>query len=62
MAKKEKQTGAAEVLIPAEPVATNGALTAIERVQLARHSDRPHTLDFIERLFEEFVELHGDRR
>src|SRR5438093_4116122 len=38
------------------------AATAFERVQLARHPDRPHTLDFIERLFEEFVELHGDRR
>src|SRR6266542_1859555 len=36
--------------------------TAFERVQLARHPERPHTLDFIERLFEEFVELHGDRR
>lgn len=36
--------------------------TAFERVQLARHPDRPHTLDFIERLFEEFVEVHGDRR
>jgi acetyl-CoA carboxylase carboxyl transferase subunit alpha len=36
--------------------------TAIERVQLARHADRPHTLDYIERLFDEFVELHGDRR
>jgi acetyl-CoA carboxylase carboxyl transferase subunit alpha len=36
--------------------------TALERVQLARHPDRPYTLDFIERLFEEFVELHGDRR
>ena len=36
--------------------------TAFERVQLARHPDRPYTLDFIERLFEEFVELHGDRR
>src|SRR5262244_401253 len=39
----------------------NGA-TAFERVQLARHSDRPYTLDFIERLFEGFNELHGDRR
>lgn len=39
----------------------NGA-TAFERVQLARHPERPHTLDFIERLFEEFVEIHGDRR
>jgi acetyl-CoA carboxylase carboxyl transferase subunit alpha len=36
--------------------------TAIERVQLARHPERPYTMDFIERLFEEFVELHGDRR
>src|SRR3989475_4962283 len=36
--------------------------TAFERVQLARHPDRPHTLDFIERLFEDFAEIHGDRR
>lgn len=36
--------------------------TAFERVQLARHSERPYTLDFVERLFEEFEELHGDRR
>ncbi len=36
--------------------------TAFERVQLARHADRPHTLDFIERLFEDFTEIHGDRR
>lgn len=38
------------------------ARTAFERVQLARHSERPYTLDFIERLFEDFEELHGDRR
>lgn len=31
-------------------------------MQLARHPERPYTLDFIERLFEEFVEIHGDRR
>src|SRR5437870_4586439 len=36
--------------------------TAFERVQLARHADRTHTLDFIERLFEDFAEIHGDRR
>ncbi|MGI8917445.1 MAG: acetyl-CoA carboxylase carboxyltransferase subunit alpha [Pyrinomonadaceae bacterium] len=36
--------------------------TAFERVQLARHPDRPYALDFIERLFDDFVELHGDRR
>jgi acetyl-CoA carboxylase carboxyl transferase subunit alpha len=39
-----------------------GAQTAFERVQLARHPDRPYTLDFIERMFEDFNELHGDRR
>jgi acetyl-CoA carboxylase carboxyl transferase subunit alpha len=35
---------------------------AFERVQLARHPERPYTLDLIERLFEDFVEIHGDRR
>src|SRR5260370_13391229 len=37
-------------------------MTAFERVQLARHPERPYTLDFIERLFEDFNEIHGDRR
>jgi acetyl-CoA carboxylase carboxyl transferase subunit alpha len=36
--------------------------TAFERVLLARHADRPYTLDLVERLFEDFVELHGDKR
>src|SRR5205823_13189225 len=36
--------------------------TAFERVQLARHPERPHTLDFVERMFENFTEIHGDRR
>jgi acetyl-CoA carboxylase carboxyl transferase subunit alpha len=31
------------------------------QVELARHPDRPYTLDYVERLFEDFVELHGDR-
>ena len=39
-----------------------GGTTAFERVQLARHPERPYTLDFVERLFEDFTELHGDRR
>jgi len=37
-------------------------MTAFERVQLARHPERPHTLDFVERIFEDFTEVHGDRR
>jgi acetyl-CoA carboxylase carboxyl transferase subunit alpha len=36
-------------------------LSAVERVQLARHSKRPFTLDYIDRAFTDFVELHGDR-
>src|ERR1700742_3461914 len=36
--------------------------TAFDRVLLARHSDRPYTLDFVERLFEDFLEIHGDKR
>src|SRR5712672_2826524 len=36
--------------------------TAFDRVKLARHPERPYALDYIERLFEDFVELHGDRR
>lgn len=31
------------------------------RVQVARHPQRPTTLDYIERIFEDFIELHGDR-
>src|SRR3954464_7208600 len=34
---------------------------AWQRVQLARHPKRPHSLDYIERLLTEFEELHGDR-
>ena len=30
-------------------------------VELARHQDRPYTLDYVERLVEDWVELHGDR-
>ena len=36
-------------------------LTRWQRVQLARHPDRPYTLDYIELICDEFVELFGDR-
>ena len=46
-----------------DPTQTNSEQrTAFDRVQLARHANRPYTLDLIERLFEDFVELHGDKR
>ena len=40
---------------PAEP-------TRFERVQLARHQERPFTLDYIRMMCDDFVELHGDRK
>jgi acetyl-CoA carboxylase carboxyl transferase subunit alpha len=36
-------------------------LTAWETVQVARHRERPQTMDYVELIFDEFVELHGDR-
>ncbi len=36
-------------------------LTPWQRVQIARHPDRPQTRDFIEMIFHDFIELHGDR-
>lgn len=55
------ETGDREQL--SEPLEkTEGARTAFERVQLARHPERPYALDLIERLFEDFQEMHGDRR
>ena len=37
-------------------------LTPWQRVQLSRHSDRPYTLYYIERIFTDFSELYGDRQ
>ncbi|UCC66792.1 MAG: acetyl-CoA carboxylase carboxyltransferase subunit alpha [Deltaproteobacteria bacterium] len=36
-------------------------LTPWQKTQLSRHIDRPHTLDYIHLVFEDFMELHGDR-
>ncbi len=36
-------------------------LTPWQKVQVARHRDRPYTLDFLRWAFSDFVELHGDR-
>jgi acetyl-CoA carboxylase carboxyl transferase subunit alpha len=35
---------------------------AFERVQMARHPDRPYAMDVFETIFTDFVEIHGDRR
>jgi acetyl-CoA carboxylase carboxyl transferase subunit alpha len=39
-----------------------GNLTAWQRVQIARHVQRPFALDYIQRCFTDWTELHGDRR
>ena len=44
------------------PTSLSDGLSAWDRVRIARHQQRPHTLDYIHRLCEDFVELHGDRR
>lgn len=38
-----------------------GNMKAWNRVQLARHPERPTTLDYVERICDDFIELHGDR-
>jgi acetyl-CoA carboxylase carboxyl transferase subunit alpha len=38
-----------------------GQLTPWQRVQLARHPQRPYTLDYIARLFADYIPIHGDR-
>jgi acetyl-CoA carboxylase carboxyl transferase subunit alpha len=52
-----------------KPAAREAGSTPVEapngawlRVQLARHSKRPHALDYIQRLITDFREIHGDRR
>ena len=37
------------------------ALTAAQKMHIARHHQRPTTLDFIQAIFTDFIELHGDR-
>ena len=40
---------------------TYNKLTAWQRVQLARHPQRPYTLDYINMMMTDFIEIHGDR-
>ena len=38
-----------------------GNLSPWQTVQVARHKDRPHTIDYLSLVFDEFIELHGDK-
>jgi acetyl-CoA carboxylase carboxyl transferase subunit alpha len=46
---------------PGNTAPASAAHPAWQRVQLARHPKRPHSLDYIERLLTDFEEIHGDR-
>ncbi|PYT09096.1 MAG: acetyl-CoA carboxylase carboxyl transferase subunit alpha [Acidobacteria bacterium] len=54
--RRLQESGAAN--LTAEP----GTPNAWDRVKLARHANRPYTLDYIGLLFNDFFEIHGDRR
>src|SRR5437763_4295647 len=49
------------MVMPEETQSAREPHPAWRRVQLARHPKRPHSLDYIERLFTDFEEIHGDR-
>jgi acetyl-CoA carboxylase carboxyl transferase subunit alpha len=60
-AELKKSLAALESRVEELRVSIYNNLTRWQRVQIARHPDRPYTLDHIEALTEGFVELHGDR-
>ena len=41
---------------------TYGKLTPVQKVQVARHQDRPHFLDYVDSMIDDFTPLAGDRR
>jgi len=63
LAQKQKLDISEEInQLEAKLVNGNSSLDAAwKKVELARHSDRPTTLDYIDMIFDDFLELHGDR-
>ena len=57
-----KELAALEKKLPKLEREIYGNMTNWQRSQLSRHLNRPHTLDYIQNLCTDFVELHGDRR
>lgn len=60
-AKRSEQIGRLEERLRRLQQRVYGSLTAWQRTRLARHPRRPHTLDYVRLLIDDFVELHGDR-
>src|SRR4051812_32219551 len=66
LAKQEGVDFAAEISILEKKVSalideTYAKLSPWQRVQLSRHPNRPYTRDYVDLLFPDFMELHGDR-
>src|SRR5271165_6477950 len=57
----EREVRAMEEKIEKTKRETYDALTAWQKVQIARHNARPFALDYFKSAFSDFVELHGDR-
>ena len=57
----DSEVAAMEAKIEATRRQVYDNLTAWQRVQIARHTQRPFALDYIERCFTDWIELHGDR-
>jgi acetyl-CoA carboxylase carboxyl transferase subunit alpha len=56
------KVAALELRLEKETVELYAGLTPWQKVQVARHPERPYTLDYLRWAFADFVELHGDRR
>ena len=57
----EEEVGRLQEKLRAKTQSIFSSLDAWQISQLARHPDRPYTLDYVEKTFDEFHELHGDR-
>ena len=65
---RDSEVDVSQQLLQLETLATRRrkeifeALTPAQKIQVARHPQRPSTLDYIQVITDEFLELHGDRR
>jgi len=60
-AEASKEIAALEARLAERRAEIYRTLTPMQRVQVARHPRRPYTLDYLNTVFADFVELHGDR-
>ena len=65
---RDSEVDVSQQLLQLESLATRrrqeifDALSPAQKIQVARHPQRPSTLDYIQVITDEFIELHGDRR